>query len=911
MYNYISEEKIYYRIADQYISILKNNNIMIYKDHGNYYCSISMRQLYELFSNSSKIKVKYRCKKCGNINILDCQNITKKLKKNNYLYCPKCTKGIKVFKFVNNALISKQQQYFYNLFMDAAELNYYYKPFFIDIAFPQLKIGIEYNGSGHNLDVKLKGISNSQFIAKEWARRKILQNNQWKMIYIIAERDKINLYTNDEYIQIFNYAYNLLLQENIVEIYLEDNRILTRTKLIYISDIINKKIRNMQIYSIKQAIKYLHISSKTLYHLHQKRLLLMNMTLYNFRYYLKNQLDEYIQKFGKLNNNYLLFYEIAQYLNISLIKVQALIHYYKVYPSVINNEKYYLKSEIDKYINKQQLINILSRKEASKYLHMSLATLDRKKMDKTLIPIIDNLYYSKEQLDQYLQDNDRNINFNDYISCANALKQYSISRNKIKQLIDAAKIDVRWINNQYFLLKADIERYVIEHNVNTDKYLMRGDILKKYNITESQWRYLLNKYNIIPTKINHNNYYDIDKIDKFINEFKLHISIQNNPDYLTTANAAKYLNVSLPTFYKLRKADILLPDTSTYYSKDKLDNWNNNFNNSFILVNIVNQFVNNIPANINVYVIRRFSYYYISDIFPYCQLTSIHDLCNQWNIDYKSLVQWCKEYNIIIIQDYIFIKQLNQLRARLMKQCITYINQLKAIYNNQIGESLKNVVKFTVTEAAKKLSLNKSIIDYAIHTSKIKCITFNNIRYITLQQLNEYQEKYLNIDNYLSFLKAVKYLNISNNTLEIAIRQNKITPIFINNKRYFSLNDLNMIKNLWNKNEDLFTTQQAAKYLHLSRNTVRQYSKQGKIKFIRGIQDKFFYNKADLDEYLLSQKQEQNTLEQLYNLNQTCEYLHTSRSSLQRWKVSGKLVPMIINHIPYYTKVQLDKFHNN
>lgn len=50
--------------------------------------------------------------------------------------------------------------------MDTAELNYYYKSFFIDIAFSQLKIGIKYNGSGHNLDVKLKGISNSQFIAK-------------------------------------------------------------------------------------------------------------------------------------------------------------------------------------------------------------------------------------------------------------------------------------------------------------------------------------------------------------------------------------------------------------------------------------------------------------------------------------------------------------------------------------------------------------------------------------------------------------------------------------------------------------------------------------------------------------------------------------------------------------------------
>lgn len=98
------------------------------------------------------------------------------------------------------------------------------------------------------------------------------------MIYIIAKQDRINLYTNDGYIQIFNYVYNLLLQENIVEIYLDDNRILTRTKLIYISDIINKKIRNMQIYAIKQAIKYLHISSKILYH---------------FRYYLKNQLDEF------------------------------------------------------------------------------------------------------------------------------------------------------------------------------------------------------------------------------------------------------------------------------------------------------------------------------------------------------------------------------------------------------------------------------------------------------------------------------------------------------------------------------------------------------------------------------------------------------------------------------------------
>lgn len=221
MSNYISDEKIYYRISDKYIQKIRNMNIQIFKDYGHYYCIISIRQLYQLFPNSSNIWVKYRYQSCNQIHIIDCQNIRKKLQKNQgKLLCPKCIKKYALYKYSNNNVaVSKQQKYFYNLFKPLAELNYPINSLFIDIAFLSLKIGIEYNGGEHDLSYKLFNTPRSQFINREWRRRYFLKNLNWKMIYIIAERDKINLYSMEEYIKIFNYIYLLLQTDYMVEMY--------------------------------------------------------------------------------------------------------------------------------------------------------------------------------------------------------------------------------------------------------------------------------------------------------------------------------------------------------------------------------------------------------------------------------------------------------------------------------------------------------------------------------------------------------------------------------------------------------------------------------------------------------------------------------------------------------------------
>ena len=292
--NAIKDEIIYYHIPDQLIQCASNNGIMIEKRDGENYCYISMRQLFQLFPKNSRINITYTCEQCNTIHTSSCRAITKKLEKTDgHFYCAKCMKKYTVAKHtINNIVVSSQQQYFYNLLINThkfknAQINYIFDQLSIDIAIPDKYIGIEYNGGGHDLSAKLKSNTPKQFIRKEWKRRLLLIKNNWKMIYIVAQHDKISNYTDDEYISILQYAYNLLSFNDWVEIYIEEDRILTHNQLIYIHDVLSKNIRPINIFSLKRAIKYLHISTKTFY----KAKIPVNITPYNFRYYTQEQLD--------------------------------------------------------------------------------------------------------------------------------------------------------------------------------------------------------------------------------------------------------------------------------------------------------------------------------------------------------------------------------------------------------------------------------------------------------------------------------------------------------------------------------------------------------------------------------------------------------------------------------------------
>ncbi|PGZ96940.1 hypothetical protein COE51_16345 [Bacillus pseudomycoides] len=82
---------------------------------------------------------------------------------------------------------SKQQVYLNELL--GGEINYQIESFNLDIAFPDEKIYIEYDGGGHDLQVKMNKISQEELKKEELKRYFILKSKGWKEIRIISPRD--------------------------------------------------------------------------------------------------------------------------------------------------------------------------------------------------------------------------------------------------------------------------------------------------------------------------------------------------------------------------------------------------------------------------------------------------------------------------------------------------------------------------------------------------------------------------------------------------------------------------------------------------------------------------------------------------------------------------------------------------
>lgn len=104
---------------------------------------------------------------------------------------------------------SKQQFYLYNLYKEidgAIELNYPISYFNGDICFLNKKIVVEYDGGGHNLQVKFHGISEEEFRQKEIIRNNVFKNEGYKMIRIISSKDLLPLDT--VLIQMLESAFN-------------------------------------------------------------------------------------------------------------------------------------------------------------------------------------------------------------------------------------------------------------------------------------------------------------------------------------------------------------------------------------------------------------------------------------------------------------------------------------------------------------------------------------------------------------------------------------------------------------------------------------------------------------------------------------------------------------------------------
>jgi very-short-patch-repair endonuclease len=92
-------------------------------------------------------------------------------------------------RFVNGThTCSKPQKQLYDI--TKGELNYPCERFIIDIALLDCDIAIEYNGSGHNLSVKMGKNTQEKFDRNEQYRRKVLYKNGYRIITFISQKDK-------------------------------------------------------------------------------------------------------------------------------------------------------------------------------------------------------------------------------------------------------------------------------------------------------------------------------------------------------------------------------------------------------------------------------------------------------------------------------------------------------------------------------------------------------------------------------------------------------------------------------------------------------------------------------------------------------------------------------------------------
>lgn len=86
---------------------------------------------------------------------------------------------------------SRQQRYIHDVI--GGELNYPFGSLMLDIAFPDRLMYLEYQGSGHDLDVKMEKLTEKEFKRRDINRYYFLKKKGWKMIEIISTSDNIPL----------------------------------------------------------------------------------------------------------------------------------------------------------------------------------------------------------------------------------------------------------------------------------------------------------------------------------------------------------------------------------------------------------------------------------------------------------------------------------------------------------------------------------------------------------------------------------------------------------------------------------------------------------------------------------------------------------------------------------------------
>ena len=116
-----------------------------------------------------------------------------------------------ITSYKNGTFICSEQQYYIYKIIEG-ELNYPVNNFVLDIAFPNEKIYVEYDGSGHDLSVRLGTITQSDFEKREMIRSKILRRQGWKEIRIISKNDYLP--NKEIIIKMIDYAKNYFQQNH-------------------------------------------------------------------------------------------------------------------------------------------------------------------------------------------------------------------------------------------------------------------------------------------------------------------------------------------------------------------------------------------------------------------------------------------------------------------------------------------------------------------------------------------------------------------------------------------------------------------------------------------------------------------------------------------------------------------------
>lgn len=233
--------------------------------------------------------------------------------------------------------ISKIQKYIYNILCEQEEnknnigLNYLFGLYFLDIALINEKIDLEYDGSGHKLNIIHSHITENEFYKNEQKRNYYVLRKQWKIIRIISNTDywfNGKLFSKEQLLQIINFAKKYLLEtiHSWIYINLDEDKVITIEYEKTISDLLNNQI------TIQNTIFELQI-----------------------------------QQFIQDNYLYMTTKEIAQELNITLLQVQ---YQYK---------KLKLKAKRDSW--KREEIEYLK----NNYLKMSITEIAKKINKKSYI----------------------------------------------------------------------------------------------------------------------------------------------------------------------------------------------------------------------------------------------------------------------------------------------------------------------------------------------------------------------------------------------------------------------------------------------------------------------------------------------------------------------------------------------